>query len=96
MAFRLPLTRNREKDTLAFSFAGLLSAMERKLKTLSPRYKHDPPPLELQRAMSRAFQAALVGHVVDKTRKVIDTLGYPVHGLVVSGGVGSNKYLRAQ
>lgn len=92
----LPLSRNKEKNTLAFSFAGIISAMERTLKRHNPRYRFEAPPLSLQRAISRAFQTTAVAHIIDKTRLAIKSLEFPIHGLVVSGGVGSNQYLRQQ
>lgn len=81
---------------MAYSYSGLLSATERKIASLHSPYMHVPAPIKLQRAVSRAFQAAAVSHITDKTRKAMAALDFPVHGFVVSGGVGSNKYLRQQ
>lgn len=83
----------RNKELLAFSFSGLLSATERLAKKEA---EGEEVPEAVQRAVSRAFQAAAVKHLADKVRLAVDTLGFPVKGLVVSGGVGSNKYLREQ
>lgn len=80
----------------AFSFSGLLSAAERLAKQEWPRIKGEVPPENVQREVSRAFQTAAVRHLADKVRLAIDSLGFLVNGLVVSGGVGSNKYLREQ
>ncbi|BEI79767.1 hypothetical protein CcaverHIS002_0102960 [Cutaneotrichosporon cavernicola] len=90
---RLPLPlEGRNKDTLAFSFSGLLSATER----LAKKESHGSEGVSeaVQRAVARAFQTAAMRHLADKVHLAIDTLGFPVRGLVVSGGVGSNKYLR--
>jgi N6-L-threonylcarbamoyladenine synthase len=90
-----PLTRNREKSNIAFSFAGLVTATER-----AARAETDTPTgdmqasLAVQQEIARAFQTAAVGHVVDKIRQCIAANKLNVKGLVVSGGVGSNLYLR--
>jgi N6-L-threonylcarbamoyladenine synthase len=52
-----------------------------------------------KRDMARVFQQAAVGHLVNKVRHGIDSLGLAsgdraVKGLVVSGGVACNLYLR--
>lgn len=84
------------KGTMAFSFSGLLSASERLARKEWKELKAKAPPESVQREVSRAFQTAAVRHIADKVRAAIDDLGMPVKGLVVSGGVGSNKYLRSQ
>ncbi|CAK9785316.1 peptidase M22, glycoprotease [Cutaneotrichosporon oleaginosum] len=92
-----PPLAGRNKDVLAFSFSGLLSATERLAKKEVGDGEGEGEVSEaVQRAVSRAFQAAAVKHLADKVRLAIDSLGIPVKGLVVSGGVGSNKYLREQ
>lgn len=60
-------------------------------------------PEPLQREISRIFQTAAVGHLVKKVEKAIKVLherdGISEDawgGLVVSGGVASNQYLRQE
>lgn len=53
----------------------------------------------IKREMSRVFQKAVVGHLCTKLGHGIQTLGargMGLGGLVVSGGVASNHYLRNQ
>jgi len=98
LAMPKPLARNRERGNLAFSFAGLLAHSERVAKAECGGHVDGDGeiPLAVQREVSRAFQAAAVGHVVDKIRQCIEANKLKVKGLVVSGGVGSNKYLREE
>lgn len=94
-----PMTKplsGKNKAAAAFSFSGLLSATERLATKEWPQIKGPVPPENVQREVSRAFQTAAVRHICDKVRLAIDSLGFPVKGLVVSGGVGSNTYLREQ
>lgn len=90
-----PLRQKKHEDLIAFSFSGLLTDLERKVKTQMAQNASDEAR---SREMARIFQAAAVGHLVDKVGRFIDTKaeGLPVKGLVVSGGVGSNLYLREQ
>ncbi|EIW68945.1 hypothetical protein TREMEDRAFT_31504 [Tremella mesenterica DSM 1558] len=78
------------KTQKAFSFSGLLSATERLVNQLCPDGRVDE---QVQKEISRAFQFATMGHLIDKVRLVMKD--YPdVRGLVVSGGVACNQYLR--
>lgn len=92
---RFPLTKPKEMKMVAFSFAGLMTQTERRAKKEFSNLKMKIPE-KVKREISRAFQVAAIGHVVQKVRLAIDTLDMPIHGLVVSGGVGSNLYLREQ
>lgn len=47
-----------------------------------------------KREISRVFQEAVVGHLCTKVGHAMASLKEPVGGLVVSGGVASNQYLR--
>lgn len=92
-----PLTRNREKSNVAFSFAGLVTATERAARLETDTMEGDlDAPLAVQQEIARAFQTAAVGHVVDKIRQCIAAHKLDVRGLVVSGGVGSNQHLREE
>ncbi|WWD16328.1 hypothetical protein CI109_100754 [Kwoniella shandongensis] len=124
----IPLSMNEGAKRLAFSFAGLLSALERQLEldskapsssTSSPSSttpstavtnskmssKPHPTPLSTiteaqQRHFSRLFQNAATKHIVLKLTQAIEALNpalcQSLDGLVVSGGVASNLYLRGE
>ncbi|EJT52364.1 hypothetical protein A1Q1_04575 [Trichosporon asahii var. asahii CBS 2479] len=92
----MPLPMQRQKDTLAFSFAGVLSAVERKIAELG-----DPAVYDEARAreLSRVWQELAFGHLGNMIGRYLDSDvakadGDPVKGLVISGGVGSNLQLR--
>src|SRR5688572_11503186 len=70
-------------DDLDFSFSGLKTAVLTTLK------KHAPAPADL----ARAFVDAVVEVLVVKCVRALETAGIP--RLVVAGGVGANKQLRA-
>jgi N6-L-threonylcarbamoyladenine synthase len=70
-------------DDLDFSFSGLKTAVLTTLK------KHAPAPADL----ARAFVDAVVEVLVAKCVRALETTGIP--RLVVAGGVGANKQLRA-
>jgi tRNA A37 threonylcarbamoyltransferase TsaD len=90
-----PLSRGPEKATLSFSYAGLLTATDRAAQRECPNLKGEVP-LAVQREVARVFQVAAVRHTVDKIRQCIDANKLEIKGLVVSGGVGSNQYLRQE
>lgn len=76
---------------LAFSFAGLLAALERSVASM-------PLDEETQRQGARRFQEAAVTHLILQVSRAIARLPAEIKsslgGLVVSGGVASNQYLR--
>lgn len=84
-----------EKTRTAFSFSGTVSALERRLSKLRDDGIEEEA---IQREMSRVFQTAVVGHLCMKLRHAMDTIRPEggMGGLVVSGGVASNQYLRTQ
>ena len=85
-----------EKNRIEFSFSGLVSATERRVAKMRDEGVNDEA---MQREMSRVFQTAIVGHLCRKLGHAIDNLGSRgsgLGGLVVSGGVASNQYLRKQ
>lgn len=95
----LPLRQNRVKGFMAFTFSGLYSASARLAAQEFPnntKVHKRAIPENVQREISRIFQTAAVGHVVDKVGDAIKQLESPVTGLVISGGVGSNQYLRQE
>lgn len=88
-----------DRSRIAFSFSGLLAATERRIILLRKQYGEDRAEA-IQREMARVFQQAVVGHLCRKLEHAISsirsTVEVPLGGLVVSGGVASNLYLRQQ
>src|SRR5687767_1050438 len=70
-------------DDLDFSFSGLKTAVLTVLKNASPRHED----------LARAFVDAVVEVLVAKCVKALKSTG--LHSLVVAGGVGANRQLRA-
>jgi N6-L-threonylcarbamoyladenine synthase len=86
-AFKLPRPLLHSGD-LDFSFAGLKTAVLTQAKKLGPE-------LEARKAdLAAATQAAIVEVLVKKSLAALDRCG--LHRLVVAGGVGANKSLRAE
>jgi N6-L-threonylcarbamoyladenine synthase len=86
-AFKLPRPLLHSGD-LDFSFAGLKTAVLTQAKKLGPE-------LEARKAdLAAATQAAIVEVLVKKSLAALDRCG--LERLVVAGGVGANKALRAQ
>lgn len=86
----------RQRGTLAFSFAGIMSALERRMAELG-----DPAVYDEARAreLARVWQQTAFGHLGDMVCRYLDSdaaqaHGAPVRDLVISGGVGSNLHLR--
>ena len=87
-AFKLPRPLLHSRD-LDFSFAGLKTAV------LTQARKFEGSPCELQRAdLAASTQAAIVEVLVKKTLAALDQSG--MRRVVVAGGVGANRLLRAQ
>jgi len=80
--YRLPRPMIDSPD-LDFSFSGLKTAVLTTLK------KHNPEPADL----ARAFVDAVVEVLVEKCARALDETG--LERLVVAGGVGANRQLRA-
>ena len=80
--YRLPRPMIDSAD-LDFSFSGLKTAVLTTLK------KHNPAPADL----ARAFVDAVVEVLVEKCARALDETG--LQRLVVAGGVGANRQLRA-
>ena len=78
-----------DKSRIAFSFSGILTATARRIEELRGNIDEEV----LKREVSRTFQEAVVGHLCKKAGHAMAPLGN-VGGLVVSGGVASNQYLR--
>lgn len=78
-----------DKSRIAFSFSGILTATSRRIDELREEVDEEA----LKREVSRVFQEAVVGHLCKKVGHAMALLE-PVGGLVVSGGVASNQYLR--
>jgi N6-L-threonylcarbamoyladenine synthase len=87
-----------DKSRIAFSFSGILTATARRIEQL----RHTVEEEALKREISRVFQEAVVGHLCRKVGHAISLLSgqeegkgmAEIGGLVVSGGVASNQYLR--
>jgi len=79
-----------DKSRIAFSFSGILTATARRIEELRGNVEEEA----LKREVSRIFQEAVVGHLCKKVGHAMAPLGN-VGGLVVSGGVASNQYLRS-
>ena len=87
LAFKLPRPLMHSGD-LDFSFAGLKTAVLTQAKKLGP-------DLEARKAdLAAATQAAIVEVLVRKSMTALERTG--LTRLVVAGGVGANKALRAQ
>ncbi|UOH81753.1 hypothetical protein LQV05_004433 [Cryptococcus neoformans] len=91
----IPLTTLRAKHTLAWSFAGMLASLQRAVHARKPTW--DEPD---RRAFSSLFQTALTTHLLTKLSQRIALLPpetrHQLGGMVVSGGVASNAYIRSQ
>ena len=72
---------------LEFSFSGLKTAV------LTMVRKHEPLDDDLRAAIAHAFQSAVVDTLRIKCQRALAETGY--HNLVVAGGVGANRQLRA-
>ncbi|KAI9632823.1 glycoprotease family-domain-containing protein [Dioszegia hungarica] len=83
----------RQHGGPVFSFAGLLTHTGRVVESLR---KEGVREEAIWREVGRRFQVAAVGHLVQQIRGVLKTKVERVKGLVVSGGVASNLYLRHQ
>ena len=87
-AFALPRPL-LHSGNLDFSFAGLKTAVMTRLRALGPE------PTDVQRAdLAASAQAAIVDVLVAKTLRAMADSG--LRRLVVAGGVGANRRLRAQ
>jgi len=78
-----------DKSRIAFSFSGILTATARRIEELRGTVDEEA----LKREVSKIFQEAVVGHLCKKVGHAMAPLD-PVGGLMVSGGVASNQYLR--
>jgi N6-L-threonylcarbamoyladenine synthase len=87
-AFDLPRPLLR-KDNLDFSFAGLKTAVWTQLRKLG-----DAPTDEARADLAASTQAAIVEVLVKKSLLALKATG--LKRLVVAGGVGANRMLRAQ
>jgi N6-L-threonylcarbamoyladenine synthase len=82
--FPRPMTN---RPGLEFSFSGL------KTSALNMVKKHEPLDAELRAEIAHAFQHAVVDTLRIKCRRALEQTGY--QNLVVAGGVGANRRLRA-
>lgn len=90
----LPLMPRPLPRTLAFSFSGIHSTVERFVTSAGGVSSLDT---STRRALARGFQRAAVGHLEEKLALALRWCvgeGIDVRHVVVSGGVASNTYLR--
>lgn len=81
------------RSQLAFSFAGLVSSVQRHLSLIPPQELTN----ERKAAIARSFQAAAAGQIEEKLKLALrwcEREGIKVTTVVASGGVASNMYLR--
>lgn len=71
-----------------FSFAGLKTAVLRKIEANTPVTE------EFKKQLAREFEDAVTDVLVDKSMRAIEN--YSVKTLVIGGGVSANKHLRSQ
>ena len=82
--FPRPMTR---RPGLDFSFSGLKTA------ALTIVRQHEPLTDDLRASIAHAFQTAVVETLCIKCRRALEETGH--RNLVVAGGVGANRHLRA-
>lgn len=106
----VPMSDFKTKHSLAFSFSGLASQVERVVKAqthlndaasgLEEVAPGDEKPVvgeALKREISRLFQKAAIRHITDKVKLALSQPELrDVTALVVSGGVASNQSLRTK
>jgi N6-L-threonylcarbamoyladenine synthase len=88
--FDLPRPMLHSGD-LDFSFSGLKTAVLNQVNRFSPENPNDKAQFEAD--LAHAFVESLVDVLVQKSAKAIKQTGY--RDLVLAGGVGANKQLRA-
>ncbi|CAO3590442.1 unnamed protein product [Absidia cylindrospora] len=85
----------RKKSTMAFSFAGLKTAVTRLIEL--DNVLDDPQKVA---DMAAAFQMICIRHIEQKLTMALDSeikeAGKPISALVVSGGVASNTFFRSR
>jgi N6-L-threonylcarbamoyladenine synthase len=90
-AARFDFPRPMLKEGLEFSFSGLKTAVSLVVKEHVARGGLDPPA---RADIAAGVQAAIVETLVTKALRAIEETGYET--LVVAGGVGANRELRAR
>jgi len=88
--FDLPRPMLHSGD-LDFSFSGLKTAVLNQVNRFSPESPNDKAEFEAD--LAHAFVESLVDVLVQKSAKAMQQTGY--RDLVLAGGVGANKQLRA-
>ena len=92
-AFRFPRPMINS-DNLDFSFSGLKTAVLYKLKLENlPAGRQDRSDEEFKEDVSRAFEDAAIGVLIEKTRRALLELGGEIKTLIVAGGVSANLHL---
>ena len=88
--FRLPAPMRGRKD-LNFSFSGLKTALLYKLRDLEAKGPLDGRD---RASLALALETAIVESLLDRTARALEKTAHA--SLVVAGGVGANRHLRAQ
>ncbi|KAE8543723.1 hypothetical protein D1P53_000439 [Cryptococcus gattii VGV] len=93
----IPLTTGDSKNILAWSFAGMFASFQTAIEQAKRCRAWDEPD---RRAFAHLIQTALTTHLLTKLAQRIALLPSDVReqlgGIVVSGGVASNAYIRSQ
>ncbi|WVQ90275.1 hypothetical protein IAS59_004052 [Cryptococcus gattii] len=93
----IPLTTGKTKNILAWSFAGMFASFQTAIEHAKRCRAWDEPD---RRAFAHLIQTALTTHLLTKLAQRIALLPSDVReqlgGIVISGGVASNAYIRSQ
>ncbi|MGE5170121.1 MAG: tRNA (adenosine(37)-N6)-threonylcarbamoyltransferase complex transferase subunit TsaD [Rudaea sp.] len=83
-----------DSGDLDVSFSGLKTAVALRARDMSPEGDSTTMPIARKADIAAAFQAAVVDVLVAKSLQALGATGLPT--LVVAGGVGANRALRAR
>lgn len=84
----IPLMKTPEKKlNLAFSFSGLGSSVERIINTSCFSESQ-------LKSLGRSLQITAFTHIADRLLLGLNRIDHPISGIVVSGGVARNSFLK--
>ncbi|XAO24879.1 hypothetical protein I312_103688 [Cryptococcus bacillisporus CA1280] len=96
----IPLTTGKTKNILAWSFAGMFASFQTAIEDAKTKHCHREWAEPDRRAFARLIQSAITTHLLTKLAQRIAFLPSDVReqlgGIVISGGVASNAYIRSQ
>ncbi|KIR40229.1 O-sialoglycoprotein endopeptidase [Cryptococcus deuterogattii 99/473] len=96
----IPLTTGKGKNILAWSFAGMLASFQTAIEQAKTKHCRREWAEPDRRAFAHLIQSALTTHLLTKLSQRIALLPSNVReqlgGIVISGGVASNAYIRSQ